>query len=102
MNQLQLSLETAELALVHKEAERIQQLAKAYQQRTPSGSHEGSSPESANYYDVSPGGSVKSHLGAFAILAAGVYNPSANTFFDNWWIRKAHRSPYNCPRIYDW
>ncbi len=42
MNPLQLAPNTAELALVQKEVERIQQLAKPYQQRTPSGSHEGS------------------------------------------------------------
>ncbi len=42
VNQLQLSLKAAELSLVQKEAERVQQLAAAYQRRIPSGSHEGS------------------------------------------------------------
>ncbi len=38
VNQLQLSLKTVELAPVHREAERDQQLASAYQQRAPSSS----------------------------------------------------------------
>ena len=80
MNQLQLSLRTAELALVQKETERVQQLATAYLQRTPSGSHKGDSSDSVNYYDVSPRGSLKSQPGMFATLTAGVFNPFANTF----------------------
>ena len=99
VNQLQLSLNIAKLALVQKEAERIQQLATAYQQRTPSGSHEGHSTESASYYDVSPGGSIISQPGMSATLAAGVFNPFANAFKAVGSERATTEAPYHSPRI---
>ena len=86
VNELQRSLEDAKSALIQKDAERIvqaeqvEQLTRAYQQRTSTGSQRGSSDERPNYFDLSSRCSAESHPGVFATLAAGVYNPFAGAF----------------------